>query len=131
MKKNENITVLVVDDDGILRKSIATNLKLEDFNVFSASNGTEAIEIVKSNQIDFVLSDIRMPGIDGVKLLEKIRDYDAALPAVVLMSGFSEYSKEEVVSKGALDLILKPFDVDRIVKLIQRSVNAPEPVNHN
>jgi CheY-like chemotaxis protein len=124
MKSNEEITVLVVDDEGSLRKSIVRNLEIEDFNVLSAANGREAIEIVKAQKIDFVLSDVRMPDMDGVELLDEIRKYSPTVPIVVLMTGFAEVSKEEVLEKGALDLIAKPFDIDAIVEVIKESVNS-------
>lgn len=121
---NADINVLVVDDEGELRNSIVANLSLEDFNVFSADSARQALEVIKANRIDFVLSDIRMPGEDGVKLLEKIKSYDSSIPVVVLMTGFSEYSREEVIAKGAVEMIEKPFDFDLITQIILGSVKA-------
>ncbi len=120
--ENSSINVLVVDDEGTLRKSIVRNLVLEDFNVLSASGAKEALEILKVQKVHFILSDIRMPEMDGVKLLEKIRELDPTIPVVVLMTGFSEHTKEEVLAKGAQDMISKPFDIDRISQLIRDSV---------
>jgi DNA-binding NtrC family response regulator len=121
--KNCEINVLVVDDEGTLRKSIVRNLQMEDFNVLSASNAKDALEIVKTEKVHFVLSDIRMPEMDGVELVEKIRSINPSIPIIVLMTGFSQYSKEDVTARGAQDMISKPFDMDYIIQLIRSSVS--------
>lgn len=123
MLTNADITVLVVDDEGSLRESLAMILEMEEFNVLSAADGAEAIETLKKNKVHFVLSDVRMPNVDGVQLLEKIRELDPTIPIVVLMTGFSEHTKDEIIAKGALDVIFKPFDMDKIAEFIKDAVN--------
>ena len=122
MMKDSDINVLVVDDEGTLRKSIVKNLEMEDFNVFSSPNAKEALKIVQSQKIHFILSDIRMPEMDGVELLEKIRELNPSIPIIVLMTGYSKYSREEIIQRGAQDMISKPFDIDYISQLIRDSV---------
>lgn len=121
MKENE-INILIVDDEASLRKSIVRHLKLEGFNTLSASTANDALEILQTKKIHFVLSDIRMPKLDGVELVEKIREINTSVPVVVLMTGYSQYTKENILKKGAQDMISKPFDVDYISQLIRDSV---------
>lgn len=116
------INVLIVDDVESLRKSITRYLKLEGFNTLSASTAFDALKIIRTQKIHFVLSDIRMPELDGVELAREIRKIDPSIPVVVLMTGHSKYSKEDVLKSGAQDMISKPFDMDYISQLIRDSV---------
>jgi DNA-binding NtrC family response regulator len=123
MRENSDITVLVVDDEEQLRKSMVRNLTLEDFNVLSASSGDEAFTIIKDHpEIDFVLSDMRMPNGSGMDLLKNIRQHNQGIPVVLIVTGHSEHSQEEVTSNGGLGLLNKPVDIDEVVKLIKSTV---------
>jgi len=122
MKENHDITILIVDDENSLRKSLVKNFELEGFCVLSASSGHEALEVVKNQKIDFVLSDVRMPEGDGVELLKNIKMFNDRIPIVLLVSGFSEHSKDEVVAMGAIDLLTKPADIDKIIGMIKNTV---------
>ncbi|MBT3236104.1 MAG: response regulator [Bdellovibrionales bacterium] len=118
MKSNSEITVLIVDDEDDIRESILIELELEGFNVKSASGGIEAFELVQNNKIDFVLTDVRMPQGGGQELLSNIKERDINLPVVLLVTGFTELSKDEAVTMGAVDLMAKPIDIDKVVKII-------------
>ena len=118
MKSNSEITVLIVDDEDDIRESILIELELEGFNVKSASGGIEAFELVQNNKIDFVLTDVRMPQGGGQELLSNIKERDIKLPVVLLVTGFTELSKDEAVTMGAVDLMAKPIDIDKVVKII-------------
>lgn len=121
MKNPADITVLVVDDDEVLRNALVMRLEAEGFQVLSASGGREAMEVINSQpQIDFVLSDIQMPGGDGVELLKSIRAKFPSIPVVCMLSGFSQYSKDEIVKAGAIDLVSKPPDMKLICNYIKQ-----------
>lgn len=122
MKKNNEIIVLVVDDEEGLRKALVCNLQLEDFQVLSAASGNEALEFVKSQHVDFVLSDVRMPKGDGIELLKNIKNFNGGIPVVLLVTGFTEHTKDEVLALGAIDLLNKPADIDYVVEMIKKSV---------
>jgi DNA-binding NtrC family response regulator len=108
--KKENFTILIVDDEEIIRKALAKNYKLDGYNVIMASGGNEAVELCRNKKIDFVISDVRMPEGDGVFLLDELRKMNPDIPVIVMITGFSELTKEEAISKGALDLLNKPVD---------------------
>lgn len=101
--------ILIVDDDEALREAMAFDFKREGFNVSLAENGKIAFEIVKSNKIHLVISDVRMPGGDGLSLLAEIRNYDPSIPMVIFVTGFANTTEAECLEKGAKKVIAKPF----------------------
>ncbi len=118
-------TILVVDDEEIVRNSVSFDFKRKGFTVFSAESGDEGFNIVKANKTDLVLSDIRMPNGDGLSLLEQIRTYDPAIPIVIFMTGFSQISEKECISKGAQKVILKPYDRKQLMDTIFQMLGIP------
>lgn len=110
MREPKDATILVVDDEPALRKAIIYDLKKKGFNVLDAENGTKAFEIVKNSKIDLVLTDVRMPGGDGVELLDRIKALNPKLPVVMFITGFADISVEEAYNKGVDAVFSKPFD---------------------
>ena len=127
MNEPKNFTILVVDDEDALRRTIVFDFKRKGFKVFDANNGKSAFELVKGNQVHLVISDIRMPGGDGIALLEQIRAYDSKLPIVVLITGFSEFSEAECVAKGAQNVLSKPFDRKTLMGSVLKALNISQP----
>lgn len=120
--KINNATVLVVDDDDALREVIVHVLARLHLKTKEASNGKDALEIVKTNQIHIVVSDIKMPGGDGVELLKKIREIDSKMPILIFVSGYCDLSPATAVSLGARRLFEKPFDRSEFINEILTSV---------
>jgi len=115
-------TVLVVDDEKNYLVVLADLLEDSGHQVLTASSGAEAIEIVKQVPVDTVLSDIKMPGMSGVDLLDHLLTLDADLP-VILMTAFAEVDQAVLaMKKGALDHIQKPFDNRDIKRAVERGV---------
>ena len=112
-------TILVVDDEQELRNSIRQYLEIEDYNVLTAHGGIEALEVIKENHIDLILTDVRMPEGDGVTLLEETRKLSQELPVVLMMTGFAKISRKEAIQKGALDLLDKPINYDLLDKYVE------------
>lgn len=115
-------TILVVDDESELRKAIVYDIKRLGCHVLEASCGNEAIEIVKKNRIDAVISDVRMPNGTGVELLEQIRKLNPEIPVVLLITGFADISKEEVMSKGAHEILDKPIDRKKLISILENTL---------
>lgn len=120
--ENDEITVLIVDDEQGIRDIFGLNFEIEGFNIVKASGGMEALEIVKNQHIDFVLSDVQMPAGDGFTLLKEIKKLKIDLPMVLLVTGFAEVTRSEVIAEGGLDLFSKPPDIDEIINIIKQSV---------
>lgn len=110
MKANHDFTLLVVDDDETLRNVIIFDLERKGFVVLGAENGVIAMDLVRNKKIDLVISDVRMPGGNGIILLEQIRIRDPKHPIFILVSGYAEDAEVDSVSKGAYRVIPKPFD---------------------
>jgi CheY-like chemotaxis protein len=105
-----NATILIVDDDPGFRDALAFSFKRKGYQILLASNGKEAFELIQANHVDVVISDIQMPGGDGIELLDRTRKSCRETPMVLLVTGYAELSTEEAYSKGADALFSKPFD---------------------
>jgi CheY-like chemotaxis protein len=106
----KNYTILVVDDEESLRDAIAFDFKRKGYQVLVASNGTEAFTLVQKGNVDVVLSDMRMPGGDGMELLKNIKNSSPHKPVVMFITGFSDVTLEEAYHEGADAVFSKPFD---------------------
>jgi serine/threonine protein kinase/ActR/RegA family two-component response regulator len=106
--------VLLVDDNDSLRRALRRTLAAEGHQVVEASNGREAIKLTKSQDFDLIVSDVRMPDMDGVELLRAIHERDADLP-VLLITGDPELETAmKAVEYGALEYLTKPVDIDKL-----------------
>ncbi len=117
-----NETILVVDDEELLRNAIVFQFKREGFNVLSASNGKEAFEIIKTHKVDAVVSDIQMPGGNGIDLLKDVKEYDANIPVLVFITAFADLTEADAYDLGANAIFSKPFDRKVLVKCIKDAV---------
>lgn len=124
-KKNpSSFTILVVDDDPVMRSTIAYDLTRKGFQVLDAGSGQEALEVARNHPIALVLSDIRMPQGDGIELLKSLRLLNPSLPVVILMTGYADISTEDAIRGGALTVLQKPFRRDVLFKHISDILNV-------
>lgn len=122
LKEIKDLTILVVDDEPDLGELVAFEFELVGANVLSASNGKEALDLVQNNNIDVVVSDIRMPGGDGVELLENLRAKNPKSPTLVFMTGFADITLEDAYDKGAVAMFGKPFNRNELIDTVRVSV---------
>ena len=114
------MTVLVVDDDAAVAEFCRQVLSKAGYAVLIVKSGTEALAALDEHEIDVVLSDVRMPGMDGVDLLRYISPGNGG-PDVVLMTGFASISSAvEAIRLGAYDYLVKPFVADQLEATLQR-----------
>lgn len=115
-------TVLVVDDKEMMRDSVGATLQRAGFTILAASNGQAALEIIAKRRPDCVVTDLKMPGLTGVELLEHVREFDDDLP-VVLMTAFGDVGTAVKAMKlGAFDYITKPFEGDELLIAVKRGI---------
>ena len=114
-------TVLVVDDDEGVRKVLARWVSDMGYAVKAAADADTALQIVRDSSIDVALCDIRMPGHDGVWLIEQIGRLSAA-PAIVLATGMMEMDPAVTLRPGVVGYIVKPFTRDDLAKVIKRGM---------
>ncbi len=121
------ITIVVADDEKLIRAGIKKIL-LEnlgsDLNILEAKNGKEALEICQKEQPYVIITDIRMPGMDGVELMGAISTLREK-PAIIVLSGFDDFTyAKSAISNGALAYILKPVDQKELIDAVNKALNS-------
>ena len=112
--------ILVVDDEKDIRRALEFVLLGEGYSVEKASNGIEAVEKLKEGEIDLVITDLRMDGLDGFGVLEQSKKINPSIPVIMITAFGSVESAVEAMKKGAADYIVKPFMHDEIKITISR-----------
>jgi DNA-binding NtrC family response regulator len=117
-----NVHILVVDDDGAMLEWVKEELESEGFTVDTAAGGRPGVERVKLGGIDLVVSDVKMPDLDGLDLLREIREVDPS-PFVIIVTGFGSIDTAiRAVKLGAYDYITKPFKIDQLLLSIDKAL---------
>lgn len=113
--------ILIVDDDPFLRETLEKLLEVVGISSQSASDGDEALKMLKKNSYSMVLTDMKMPGIDGMELIKIVcEEYDLS---IIAMTGYSEgYTYIDVINAGANDFIKKPFGIEELEAKIRRII---------
>ena len=119
-------TILVVDDDQSIRSIFRFVLGQEGYNVITASSGEDCINILNQNtKIDLAFLDVKMSGMSGIETLKQIQAFDASL-IVIMMTGYSiDALLNQAFELGAYGVIYKPFDVDEVLSVIEKTVRLP------
>lgn len=119
--------ILVVDDDELLRSVVAIRLQSSGFKTVLAQNGQAALDALdQQKDIKAVISDVRMPQMDGVQLLAEIKKRNCQSPAVILMSGYNGLSAESVYDLGAEAMLEKPFEFSQIIQALETALLPSE-----
>ena len=131
--------VWIIDDDKSIRWVLEKALTQEGINTASFETGDAALNKLRNTQPDVIITDIRMPGTDGLGLLAHIRDNHPNLPVIIMTAHSDLDSAVQSYQGGAFEYLPKPFDLDDAVSLVKRAVNhsqeqqaaAPEPIPNN
>lgn len=115
-------TILVVDDEIELRNILSDEFKASKANVLVAENGEQALQLVAKNNVDAVVSDIKMPVVNGIELLDRLRSINPYRPIIILITGYSDITVEEAFHKGVDGLFSKPCDLDILVQTVHRAL---------
>jgi DNA-binding NtrC family response regulator len=122
----EHARILVVDDDESIRKVLAAILEDNGYAVDTAKNGKEAIEKSKVRFYNLALIDIRLPDIEGTQLLKKIERTTPKMRKIIITGYPSLQNAVEALNKGADAYVLKPFDIDDILRTIKEQLRKQE-----
>jgi len=114
--------ILVVDDEKDILEQFPSIINRWGHNVFTASNGFDALQIFEKHDVDLVVTDIRMPDMDGLQLLQKIQDIDKQCPVLILTGYPSDDSAIEAMHSGADDYLVKPVNFDELKLRIEKSL---------
>ena len=123
--------ILVVDDEEAIREVVSTMLESKGYHCTAVSNGRVAQDHVKRQTPDLVLSDMIMPEMDGLKLLEWLRQYDPEVPVIMVTAIHDISTALEAIRRGAYDYILKPFEKDQLFLGVDRALQHRRLVAEN
>lgn len=107
--------ILIVDDEASIRSSLREIIEYEEHKVSEAENGKDAVDLVKKENFDLIFCDIKMPGMDGLEVLEKFQEMGTAAPVVMISGHGTVETAVDALKKGAWDFIEKPLDLNRIL----------------
>jgi DNA-binding NtrC family response regulator len=116
--------ILVIDDDDQLRISFCKLLKEEKYGVVGAASGEAGIEIVQNEDLDLVILDMRLPGMNGIETFKQIKQMDSKLPVIIITAFGTTDIAIEATKMGAYDYVLKPFEVPEMLSLIKQAIEA-------
>lgn len=122
----KNASILLVEDEPLLREIMGEWLGRIAGQVFCAEDGAAALNILASNKIDLLISDVRMPTMDGIALLKQIKQSPEPKPRVILVTGFSDLPLREAHDMGAEAILEKPITREDLLHAAQRSLTEPE-----
>jgi DNA-binding NtrC family response regulator len=115
--------LLIVDDEPDMLKLLEMIIREKTpYQTITTNNPLEAVEIIKKSGLDLVITDLKMPGLDGVELLEAIKKIDEDMPVIIITAFGTVESAIETMQKGAFDFITKPFKKEQIIYTIDKAL---------
>jgi len=124
-------TVVIVDDEKNYPLILSAVLEEEGFETLTANSGREALKILKHSDVDLVLTDMKMPVMDGIKLLERIKEIDSDLPVIMMTAHGTVDKAVEAMQKGAYSYILKPFENERMILYVNQALAMYRVIKEN
>jgi two-component system response regulator AtoC len=123
VKRNK---ILVVDDEHLIRWSLEQNLKKQGYEVVVAASGEDAMRIAREEQPDLVLLDIQLPGMSGIEVLERLKDYDEELVVIMVTAQSGLETAVTAMRLGAHDYVSKPFNLDELAIIIRKALETSD-----
>jgi len=124
--QKQRYTVLVVEDDNAMRELLAESLVDEGYTVLGAAGGREGVKAVRAGQVDLVVTDLRMPDLDGLDMIREMRALPSS-PDVILITAFGTIDTAiKAMKLGAFDYITKPFEIDQLLIAVDRALRDRE-----
>ncbi len=120
----EKKQVLIVDDELNLRKILSAQLTRDGYDVLVAEDGEQGLEMLRENHIDLVITDLRMPKVDGMELLRRALTQDPNLPVVMITAHGTVDTAVEALKLGAFDYLTKPFDKDEVRQVVGKALRT-------
>jgi CheY-like chemotaxis protein len=114
--------ILVVDDEPDYLEIFRDEFEALGAKTLTASNGKDALDLVRTNPVDAVVSDVRMPGGNGIELLEDIKKLSPKIPVIILATGLNDLSDADIYEKGASTILSKPCDLNELVAAVARTL---------
>ncbi len=124
-------TILVIDDDESLRRVMEYNLRDDGYRVVTAANGRSGLERFQTEAVDLVLTDIRMPEMDGMELLARLKTMQPDLPVIILTAHGTIGSAVEAIKVGAFDFLTKPFPREQLSTAVRKALEVAALATEN
>lgn len=118
LKPNQSLTVLIVDDDPNILDLLQESLMDLSFKVIKAENGEEALNVVKKNKIDCIVTDIAMPKMDGPEMIRRLHTEGHTIP-FFFVTAYHDYPREDLNEFKPRAIIFKPFDFEELALLVK------------
>jgi len=128
---HRNIRLLLVDDEAGFVEVMAKRLQKRDISVTSALNGTRAIQVLRRNDFDVAVVDLKMEDMDGIEVLKVFRKMAPDMPVIMLTGHGSEVAAEEGIAQGASSYLTKPCSLEDLIDAIQEAIEQAGPVEKN
>lgn len=115
--------ILIVDDEPDMLKLLSMILREKTpYEVTTTNNPVEAVELAKKGDYDLVITDLKMPGLDGLQLLEEVKKRDEDIPVIIITAYGTIDAAQEAIEKGGFDFITKPFKKEQILFTIEKAL---------
>src|SRR5277367_5493899 len=116
--------ILIVEDEAKMRRLLELNLGEDGFTTFSAGDAETGLKLLRENPIDLVLTDLKLPGMNGQEFLQTVKRQNAAMPVVVMTAFGSVETAVDAMKAGASDYVLKPFSLTEMRMVIHKELDV-------
>jgi excisionase family DNA binding protein len=124
----ERPRILIVDDEQAVRDLVATYLSTADYDVETVEDGPSALERLQANDYDLLITDLKMPGMDGLSVIRETRRHNADIPIIIITAYSTEASAIEAINLGVSGYLTKPFRMERVLAMAARALGEPAAV---
>jgi excisionase family DNA binding protein len=127
-KTAERPRILIVDDEQAVRDLVATYLSTADYDVETVEDGPTALERLQASEYDLLITDLKMPGMDGLSVIRETRRHNADIPIIIITAFSTEASAIEAINLGVSGYLTKPFRMERVLAMAARALGEPAAV---
>ncbi len=124
----ENIKILLIDDEEEFVTTLSERLLLRGFKTYTAFNGETALGFLEENEVDIIVLDLKMPGMDGMEVLRKIRETDQRVMVIIQTGHGTDKEKEEIAQLEVSSFLRKPVDIEELIVSLQDAAAALQNV---
>jgi DNA-binding NtrC family response regulator len=118
----ENVRIMVIDDEPSVLESFKMILKIKDYDVETFPDGPTALNTLQKGKFDIAFIDYKLPGMDGLEVLRKIKEVDPDIEVIIVTAYATESSHANAITLGALEYLRKPFLMEEIYELVERGL---------
>jgi len=130
MNEMRRRNILIVEDEVKMRRILEVNLR-DKYDVLLANNGDDALNIIKGNDVNLILTDMKMPGKDGISLLHDVKEFSPDIPVILITAYGTIESAVQAIKEGAYDYILKPLKMDEIEVVVEKALSHARLIDEN